>query len=134
MPSIPLDPLFEDERFIKASSAVRIALVSLIYHVFKTRKFDITKRKDFLNFCNLDVNTWHKHKNTILDIYHDVLPLIFGLKKRNVEKYGPQAKAMQLKCRARKEQKALEAKARNKAPIENQKSSDAAQLKRKRIT
>lgn len=135
MTTIPLEPIFENEKFNSLHPSAQYYVIKAIWTLLQKRKLDklpTQLRPFFLCHCGL----WNKNKQLFVDIVSEVAPKIIQIKnmKRN---QSLKARAVMLENRAKVKHAVLSGKLaeiipENQAPIMPQFSAFAATLHRER--
>lgn len=95
METIPLRPLYENEKFILASGAVRQAITDTLYHLCIRKMLKDYSYQEFSRlireYSNVTDKTFYQDRQIMTSILQEVIPIILNMKRvsnRRAEKAG----------------------------------------------
>lgn len=137
MRTVPLIPIFENQKFKEATDLIQLAILRSVYSLCRLGCLREDYPKDLRRFTGLIDKTWYRNKDEILIILHEIIPEIAkvkGMKMKQTEKAHTQRS---LKAKKQRELQLSgtmtdEVEA-NPAPLKPQLSSQSENIRRQSI-
>ena len=137
MQTIPLEPVFENEKFIQSNNTVQMIIIRAIYWICRKRLLTENWKIHVRTLSEVNFVTYAKYKVLIFEVLEEVLPIIAKEKRIRMIGVLPSLKVRKEKAVVSRENRHRgnleEKQEENPAPLMPQFSADAENLRRERI-
>lgn len=136
MKTIPLDPIYKDERFLELPASLRFFVINAVYRVCRSGKLGASLPDNMRKLFECPETTYRNHNVVMRSILETVLPEIEKIKNsksHQVRKAHAALKEKAINQRVKQFAGTLaESITHNPAPLMTQHSAEAEQLRRQR--